>query len=150
MNETTRLILSPTAIQTEGETCNIMEAFQLTLSAQKHFLSTLLAQANDDEYPELYTSLYDFANQAYGNILNDLFADLHNAHITDETLDKAMQAQDEFIQAAIDELKQTNPRRYKKAQKDFQKHLSNQRAKIIELDMHRRQQTLADTTAPQA
>lgn len=144
MNETTRLILTPTTIQTEGDTCNIMEAFQLTLSAQKQFLNTLLHQANDEEYPEVYQALYDFANQAYGNLLSDLFPDLHNAHITDETIDKAMQAQDEFIQAAIDELKQTNPRRYKKAQKGFQKHQSSQRAKIIELNMLRRQQEIRD------
>lgn len=144
MNETTRLILAPTFIQTEGETCNIMEAFQLTLSAQKHFLQTLLAQASDAEYPELYQSLYDFANQAYGNILTDLFPDMHNAHITDETIDKAMQAQDEFIETALAELRQNNPRRFKKAQKETARRQSAQRAKIMEINMLKRQIPLED------
>lgn len=144
MNDTTRLILSPKAIQTEGDTCNIVEAFQLTLSAQKHFLQTLLAQASDTEYPELYASLYDFANQAYGNILSDLFPDMHNAHITDETIDRAMRAQDEFIETALAELKAKNPRRFKKAQKDAARRQSQQRAKIMEINMLKRQMQIEE------
>ena len=139
MDDTTKLILTTTHMATEGDTLGLPEAFQLTLSAQRQFLTTMLNQARAETNTEAIEAIYDFANTAYGLTLLDLFPELHNKHINNQTIEAAISAQDQFIRQAVEELKVTNPRRLRKQKKALAKVKSDLRAKIIENEMAKKQ-----------
>lgn len=144
MNNDTRLIISPTTMQVEGGDCNLEDIFRLTLSVQRQALSTMLHQARAEDNREAIEALYDFANQAYGNILIELFPELHNSEITEDLLERTIAAQDAFINQELENLRQTNPRLYKKQQKNLQRHISDMRAKLLERKMKARQIKIED------
>lgn len=139
MDDTTKLIISPTTLTIEGGECNLEDIFRLTLSVQRQALSTMLGQARVEENREAIEALYDFTNQAYGNVLLELFPELHNRDIDSDLIEQTIAAQDAFITQELENLRQTNPRRYKKQQKLVKQHISNQRAKLLERQMQARQ-----------
>ena len=129
MKPTTWLKLTPNQI--ESHDLDFESAFELLLSALRQYAVTLINHAPDDQ--ALRDEVYDWINQGTSGILHEIDPDKDLN--PDLDINEVIAKQDLYIHEALDNLRQNNPRRYKKVQKDIQKRKSEQRAKILE--MHR-------------
>lgn len=135
MKETTWLKITPARV--ESNDLDFESAFELLLSALRQYALTLV-----QAHPEAKEEVYDWINQGTSGILHEI--DPEKDPNPDIDINEVIAKQDLYIHTQLDNLKQNNPRRYKKALKQVRQMQSDQRAKILEKNMRTRQVSIDD------
>lgn len=93
MNKFTEIIITPTSMRVKGGSLNFADATRLLLTAQTQIVTDLLAAAPPDDAEEIRQAIYETLNIGYGRLLDGVFPDLHNAEITKEYIDQAIETE---------------------------------------------------------
>lgn len=103
MNKFTQLIITPNSMQVKGGELNFADGTRLLLSAQNKLVTDIIATAPPEDLEEIRQAIYDSLNVGYGRMLEGIFPDLHNAHITPDFIAEEIEKEDEVIRLEYDE-----------------------------------------------
>lgn len=103
MNKFTELIITPNSMRIKGGELNFADGTRMLLSAQTKIVTDLLDNAPPEDEQEIRQAVYDTLNIGYGRLLESIFPDLHNVHITPDFIAEEIEKEDEVIRLEYDE-----------------------------------------------
>ena len=97
MNKFTEIIITPNSMRVKGGDLNFADGTRMLLTAQRQIVIDLISSAPPDDLEEIRTAIFETLNVAYGRLLEEIFPDLHNAHINKEFIDKVIEKENQDL-----------------------------------------------------
>lgn len=126
MEKNTYIKITPLGVETNELT--FQDAFELLMSTLRQFSTELIQKFPDNQ--ELKDTIYDWLNQGVSGILHEIAPETDPN--PDIDINQVIAMQDLYIKNNLDKMKAENPRLYKKAKKQVETNMEEQRAKILE------------------
>ena len=109
----TSITIDANGYKLEGSEITLDQMLDMILSTALNLTLTVINSVPEEEKQSATSQLYGLVEQMFADVLHVI--DPTRSHsITDETLDRAVAAQDAFVMAALEEMKTLNPSLYKK------------------------------------